>query len=52
MNLHGLLLRFRQYQVAVTADIEAMFMQVGIREEDQDALRFLWSNNDEERTSK
>ena len=27
-NLHGLLLRFRQYKVAVTADIEAMFMQV------------------------
>ena len=51
-NLHGLLLRLRQYEFAVTADIEAMFMQVGIREEDQDALRFLWSNNDEERTSK
>ena len=51
-NLHGLLLRFRQYKVAVTADIEAMFMQVGIREEDQDALRFLWSDNDQERTSK
>ena len=27
-NLLGLLLRFRQYKVAVTADIEAMFMQV------------------------
>ena len=41
-TLHGLLLRFRQYKVAVTADIEAMFMQVGIREEDQDALRFFF----------
>ena len=51
-NLHGLLLRFRQYKVAVTADIEAMFMQVEIKEEYQDALRFLWSDNDEERTSK
>ncbi|XP_075248279.1 uncharacterized protein LOC142341244 [Convolutriloba macropyga] len=51
-NLHGLLLRFRQFEVAVTADIEAMFMQVGIREEDQNALRFLWSDNDEERTCK
>ena len=27
-------------------------MQVGIREEDQDALRFLWSDSDQERTSK
>ena len=51
-NIHGLLLRFRQYEVAVTADIEVMFMQVGIREENQDALRFLGSGNDEERTSK
>ena len=51
-NLHGLLLRFCQYEVAVKADIEAMFIQVGIREEDQDAFRFLWSDNDEERTVK
>ncbi|XP_075243712.1 uncharacterized protein LOC142337964 [Convolutriloba macropyga] len=51
-NLHGHLLPFRQYEVAVTAVIEAMFMQVGIREEDQDVLRFLWSDNDEKRTSK
>ena len=51
-NLPGLFLRFCQYKVAITADIEAMFMQVGIREEDHDALRFLWSNNEEERTTK
>ena len=51
-NLHGLLLRFRHYEVAITADIEAMLMQVGIREEDQDALRFLWIDHEEERTSK
>ena len=35
-NLHGLLLRFRQYSVAITADIEAMFMQFGIQPQDQD----------------
>ena len=51
-NLHGLLLRFRQYEVAVTADIEVMFTQVGISDEDQNAPRFLWSDNDEEKTSK
>ena len=51
-NLNGLLLRFRQYEVAVTADIEALFMQVGIREEDQDAFLILCSDNDEEKTSK
>ena len=51
-KIHGLLLQFCQYKVTITADIEAMFMQIGIREEDQDALRFLWSDNEEERTSK
>ena len=42
-NLHGLLLRFRQYSVVITADIEAMFMQIGIQPQDQDYLRFLWT---------
>ena len=42
-NLHDLLLRFRQYSVAITADIEAMFMQIGIQPKDQDYLRFLWT---------
>ena len=34
-NLVGLLLRFRENPVAISADIEAMFMQVGIIEKDQ-----------------
>ena len=41
-NLVGLLLRFRQDPLAVMADIEAMFMQICIRKEDQSCLRFLW----------
>ena len=40
-NLFGLLLRFRENPVAITADIEAMFMQVGIIETDQPSMRFL-----------
>ena len=28
--------------MAVSADIEGMFMQTGIKDEDQNALRFLW----------
>jgi hypothetical protein len=36
------LTRFRQYPVAVAADVEEMFMQVRVAESDRGALRFLW----------
>ena len=36
------LLRFRQNHFAVSADIEGMFLQVGVLSEDQPSLRFLW----------
>ena len=51
-NLHGLLLRFRQYSVPITADIEAMFMQIGIQPKDQDYLRFLWTEDGNEKIFK
>ena len=41
-SLVGVLTRFRQEKIAFAADIEAMFHQVQVREEDCDALRFLW----------
>ena len=41
-NLLNVLLRFRQHSYAVTADVEAMYYQVVIPEEDRDTLRFLW----------
>ena len=43
-NLCGVLLRFREERVAITADIESMFHQCLIIEQDQPALRFLWRN--------
>ena len=43
-SLVGVLLRFREQRVGLAADIEAMFPQVQIIEEDQPALRFLWRN--------
>ncbi|TNN04988.1 Gag-Pol polyprotein, partial [Schistosoma japonicum] len=41
-NLVGILLRFRRESIAVSADIEEMFMQVKVPDFDRGALRFLW----------
>ncbi|KAK7938259.1 hypothetical protein WMY93_001585 [Mugilogobius chulae] len=41
-SLLGVLLRFRQHQVAVIGDIKAMFHQVRLLPEDSPLLRFLW----------
>ena len=41
-QLIGVLLRFRHHEIAVIADIEAMFYQVKVPEKFQDYLRFLW----------
>ena len=41
-NILDILLRFRLYHVAVTADIEKAFLMVSVAEGDRDALRFLW----------
>ena len=37
-----ILLRFRSYQIALTADIEKAFLMISVANEDRDALRFLW----------
>ena len=36
------LFRFRKEQVAIAADVQEMFHQVKVPEEDRDSLRFLW----------
>jgi hypothetical protein len=41
-SLMGVLLRFRQEEIAFMADIEAMFYQVQVPEYQRDYLRFLW----------
>ena len=41
-SLVGVLSRFREEQIALMADVEAMFHQVRVRPSDCDALRFLW----------
>ena len=41
-SIVGVLMRFREERVALSADIECMFHQVGVPPDDQDAFRFLW----------
>ena len=41
-NLTHVLLRFRQHPVGIMADIESMFYQVWVSNQDRDALRFIW----------
>lgn len=43
-SLIGVILRFRQYPVAISGDIKAMFHQVRLLPEDQPLLRFAWRN--------
>ena len=51
-SLVGLPLRFRQFAKAVTRVIKAMFMQIAVPKEDQDALKFLWYKINAETTYK
>jgi len=49
-KLLHVLLRFRQHQLAIMADVEAMYYQVKVKGEDKDALRFLWMEDGKEVT--
>ena len=48
-SLPGVLLRFREEPIALTADIEKMYHQVRVTEEDQPSLSFLWRDLDTSR---
>ena len=41
-SLMGILAKFRENRYAMSADIEEMFLQVEVRQEDRKFLRFLW----------
>ncbi|XP_064619558.1 uncharacterized protein LOC135482999 [Lineus longissimus] len=44
-SLLGILLRFREQPVAIVGDIEGFFLRVGVPDDDNEALRFLWWEN-------
>ena len=47
-NLIGIIFRFREQTIAITAHIEAMFLQVKVPPEGCKVLRFLWRDNPNE----
>ena len=47
-DLCGLLLRFRLHQIAMVADIEKAFLQIGLQSNQRDVTRFIWMKNYEE----
>ena len=44
----GVLIRFRKNDIAIVADVEAMFHQVRVKPLDCDSLQFLWADTPEE----
>ncbi|KAI4880096.1 hypothetical protein NFI96_007245 [Prochilodus magdalenae] len=44
-NLTGVLIRFREHRIALMCDIEKMFHQFHVQENDRNYLRFLWWKN-------
>ena len=44
-NLTEILLRFRKWKIAITADIQKAFLQIAICPRDRDVHRFLWERN-------
>ena len=51
-NLTDILLRFRQWEVAITADVEKAFLQISVRPGDHNVHRFLWNPDVEVRHMK
>ena len=51
-DLFGTLVRFRLHNIAAAADIEKVFLNIGIQEDDRDALSFLWKEDPFNATSK
>ena len=50
-HLNSIIMRFRLYNIAVTADIKKMFLNINIKPEDRNVLRFFWQKKNQENYS-
>ena len=41
-TIFKILLRFRERKIALVGDVDKAFLNIGVREQDRDVLRFLW----------
>ena len=48
-SLIGIIFRFREHQIALSADIEAMLFQVAVPNDEKRCLRFLWGEDPEQK---
>ena len=48
-SLIGIIFRFREHQIALSADIEAMFLQAAVPSDDSRCLQFRWREDPEQR---
>ena len=48
-SLIGIIFRFREHQIALSADIEAMFLQIAVPSDDCRRLQFLWREHPEQK---
>lgn len=46
-----IILKFREHDIAFCADIEKAFLQISIRPDNRDFLRFIWVNDVNDLTS-
>ena len=48
-SLVGIIFRFREHQIALSAELEAMFVQIAVTSDDSRCLRFLWREHSEQK---
>ena len=49
-KLTSIIMRFRQPKIAINADVKKMYLNISVKEDDRDKLRFFWKDGDNQQT--